>query len=122
MRYQRYISRTLHFQFCLLDGFHSDRGPHPYVRTDEHSGINYTVAVLGGVLEFNRVADTIETGKGGTDTENTQRNTLVVREGLINGMDLSLIRPPSVLAKINGSEPGKLPEVVKSQRDSASQT
>jgi len=31
--------------------------------------MNYTVVVLGGALEFNRIADTLETGKGGTDTE-----------------------------------------------------
>jgi len=46
----------------------------------------------------------------------------MVREGLVSGMDLSLIGPPSVLAEINDSEPGKLPEVVQCQRDCASQT
>jgi len=53
-------------------GFVSGMVSTPIVPTSEQTNaqaIKYTVVVLGGVLEFNRVADTIETGKGGMDTE-----------------------------------------------------
>ena len=115
----------LSFLFLSPEWFPLRTWPHPQFPTPEQTNtqaMSYTVVVLGGVLEFNRVADTIETGKGGTDTEiHSEILSRCVCGGLI-GMDLSLIGPPSVLAGINDSEPGGLPEVVRCQRDSGSQT
>ena len=62
----------LAFSFLSPEWFPLRTWPHPQFPAPEQTNtqaMKYTVVILGGVLEFNRVADTIETGKGGTDTE-----------------------------------------------------